>query len=59
MLLSTEGHPLRSYAARPSEVVSVGQLREIFEQGVREYEDDKVAKSAQLVCNEEPISELN
>ena len=57
-LVSTEGHPLRSYAAKPSEVVSVGQLREIFEQGVREYGDDKVAKSAQLVCNEERISEL-
>ena len=57
-LESTEGHPLRSYAARPGEVVSLGQLKEIFEQGVREYGDDKVAKSAQLVCNEGPISEL-
>ena len=57
-LESTEGHPLRSYAARSGEVVSLGQLKEIFEQEVREYGDDKVAKSAQLVCNEGPISEL-
>ena len=55
---STEGHPLRSYAVRPDEVVSVGQLRRIFEEGVREYGHDKVAKSAQLVCKEGPISEL-
>ena len=55
---STEGHPLRSYAVRPDEVVSVGQLRQIFEEGVREYGHDKVAKSAQLVSKEGPISEL-
>ena len=57
-LESTEGHPLRSYAARPGEVVPLRQLQEIFKQGVREYGDDKVAKSAQLVCNEGAISAL-
>ena len=49
---------MRSYDARPGEVVSIGQLKEVFEQGAREYGADKVAQSAQLVCNEEPISEL-
>ena len=57
-LESAEGHPLRSYAARPGELVSVGQLRQMFEQGVRGYGDDNMAKSAQLVCSEGPIWEL-
>ena len=55
---STEGHPSRSYALRREEIVSVGQLREIFEQGVRDDGGDRVARSAHLVCSEESISEL-
>ena len=57
-LESTEGHPLRSYAARPDEIVSDDQLRQIFEQGVREAGDGGPVRSAKLVCGDGPISAL-
>ena len=57
-LESTQGHPLRSYAVRPEETVSVDHLRSIFDHRYQEPSDDNLARSAQLICPEGRISEL-
>lgn len=57
-LESTQGHPLRSYAGRPEETVSVDHLRRIFDHRYQEHGDDNSARSARLICSEARIWEL-
>lgn len=57
-LESDQGHPLRSYEARPDEIVSVDQLRQVYQEEARAYGDGNLAKSAHLICDEGPISEV-